>query len=464
MNMNLFTYIAMYGILAYSIYIFGKYPIVTSCVIVIVTGWLVLPQAHFETPHIPYHTKIQAISLALLLGVWKRDPNFFGKFRLKWVDIPMLMWSIAPFFTSVTNDLGAYDGAQAVEFRMVDYGIPYVIGRVYFNTFESLKELALGTFVGTLLLLPFVLIELRMSPQMHTWVYGWYPHDFLQTMRSGGFRPSVFMSHGLELAIWNALGAFVGWQLYLRKTILQKVPFLKIPALPSVILLTLVLAVCHSSGAFYLLIIALAVAEISIRLKTIAPILFLALMPIAYISTRSTGAWDAQVLIDASEKISGSAERADSLSFRIKNETILSAKARQRFLFGWGGFGRSFVTDENGNPISVPDGQWIIVLGGNGIIALLGINALYLMPALLFFLKLPIQRIGGAREAPVVAFCIFFIITAIDDLFNAMNNPILIVASGGVLSLILSPAAMSEARDDAPLTPQALPPATMRVI
>ena len=81
MNMNLFTYIAMYGILAYSIYIFGKYPIVTSCVIVIVTGWLVLPQAHFETPHIPYHTKIQAISLALLLGVWKRDPNFFGKFR-----------------------------------------------------------------------------------------------------------------------------------------------------------------------------------------------------------------------------------------------------------------------------------------------------------------------------------------------------------------------------------------------
>ena len=31
-----------------------------------------------------------------------------------------------------------------------------------------------------------------MSPQLHYWFYGYYPSDFNQYMRDGGFRPMVF--------------------------------------------------------------------------------------------------------------------------------------------------------------------------------------------------------------------------------------------------------------------------------
>lgn len=35
-----------------------------------------------------------------------------------------------------------------------------------------------------------MLIELRLSPQMNVWVYGFFQHDFIQTVRYGGSLPS----------------------------------------------------------------------------------------------------------------------------------------------------------------------------------------------------------------------------------------------------------------------------------
>ena len=465
---NIFTHVAMFGILFVSLWLFGKYPIRTAIVTVLVGGWIFLPQAHYHIFLIPFRTKTNAISLALLLGILIKNPKGFLNFRFSWVDLPMICWCVSPFISAISAGVGAYEGAQGLEFQIVDYGIPYAIGRSYFGTFEALKELAVGLLVGALVLIPLEIIELRLSPQMHIWVYGWYPHDFLQTIRESGFRPSVFMSHGLELAIWNAAAAFIGWQLYLRHVIRGSLPFLKTPILPAIIVLSILLMISHSSGAFYLFLIALVITEISIRLKTFIPILLVALLPITYIGLRSTGAWDGQSLVDAAHKITGSADRTQSLDFRIQNETILAEKARIKILFGWGSGGRSLITDKTGKLISVPDGQWIITLGEGGLLALASINCVYLLPALLFFLKFPPKRLGRSVETPAVAFAIFFIITMIDNLFNFMSNPVLIVASGGIVSLALSPSALSgsppgESRLSKlqhPLTPRA----TTRVI
>ena len=442
-NPNFFTHIAMFGILFVSIHLFGKYPTRSAVIMILVGGWIFLPQAVYYIHLIPYRTKTNAISMALLLGLLLKKPQGFLKFRFSWVDLPIICLCL--------SGLGAYDGAQFAQFQIVDYGVPYVIGRSFFGSFESLKELAVGMFVGALILAPLVVIELAVSPQMHTWVYGWYPHDFSQTARDGGFRPSVFMSHGLELAIWNAAAAFVGCQMYLRGTLRGAVPLLKIPMLPSVLGLSLLLVVSHSTGAFFLFGTALVVTEISVRLKSVVPLLILAIFPILYIDLRSTGAWDGQSLIDASSKLTGGDEsRTASLSFRIHNETLLAAKAREQFIFGWGRYQRSFVFDKDGNPITVPDGQWIVLLGEGGLFDLVAMNCIYLVPAILLFLKLPGKRLGGSLETPAVAFAIFFCITMIDNLFNSMSNPVLIVASGGILSLVLSPSAMKGLEAGAP--------------
>ena len=57
-----------------------------------------------------------------------------------------------------------------------------------------------------------MLIEVRLSPQINIWVYGFFQHNFDQMMRYGGFRPIVFLPHGLWVAFFAlmALVAAVG--------------------------------------------------------------------------------------------------------------------------------------------------------------------------------------------------------------------------------------------------------------
>jgi len=351
----------------------------------------------------------------------------------------MISWCILPYFTSVHNELGAYDGVQASVEQFVDDGIPYIVGRLYFGNYPALKDLGLGMLIGALVILPLVVVELKMSPQMHTWIYGWYPHSFAQTIRDGGYRPSVFMSHGLELAIWNSAAAFMGWQMYLRKTITKEIPIIKIRILPAIIILTLVFLRSHSSGAIALFLIAMIVYEMGIRLRTTLPILALCILPILYVSLRGSGAWDGQNFIQLSEKVTGSADRASSLEYRMLNENLLSEKAREHLLVGWGRFGRNFIKDEEGKIITVADGRWIIVFGENGIIGLSANILIMTLPAVLFFLKIPSRLLRDPVVAPAAVFATFLLITLIDNLFNNMGNPVLIISCGGLSTLVMQP-------------------------
>jgi len=445
---NLFTYVAMYGFLVYAVYLFSKYPLRSAIVTVVITGWIFLPQAKLAIPHIPYHTRTNAISMAVLLGVVWKEPNVFKKFRFSWVDIPMACWCFAPLFSSITNDLGVYDGLNGIEFQTVDYGIPYLIGRLYFGTYKALDELAIGMVIGAVVLLPLVLIELKISPQLHTKVYGWYPHDFIQSMRDGAYRPSVFMSHGLELAIWNAAAAFAGWQLFLRKVIPKKLPLLGIPTMISLTILTIALALSHSTGALALFLIAMLVFQIVAIFRSKLPLIIILIVPLLYMSLRGTGAWSGENLLKISIQLSGSEERGRSLKARLDNEKILVEKACVRLPFGWGPYQRSFVTDSFGNYISVPDGRWVVVLGENGLFGLASFSAFMLLPALLYFIKCPIKEFASRDFASSSTFALCLCMTMIDNMFNAMSNPVLIFAAGGLLTFVLSPKSKSLTRQD----------------
>ena len=68
----------------------------------------------------------------------------------------------------------------------------------------------------------FILFELRMSPNLHRWIYGFGQHGFSQHIRWGGYRPMVFMAAGLAVALFitNALMA-AGALTRLRRPILR---------------------------------------------------------------------------------------------------------------------------------------------------------------------------------------------------------------------------------------------------
>jgi len=459
----------MIGILFYSVHLFGKYPIRVAITAVFVSGWLLLPSslhAIYNIPIIPFHSKTNAISLAVLLGIIIKHPKVFENYRFHPIDIPVLCWSFVPFFSSITNDLGPYDGGGASLAKFVDYGIPYFIGRLCCGSFEGLKTLGIGMFIGALVIAPLALMEMVISPQFHILLYGWYPHDFSQTKRGLGYRPSVFMAHGLELAIYNASSALMGWQLYLRKTVERFVPLLKIPLFPSVVGLSVVLFISRSSGALALFIIALVILQISIFLKTKLPLILFLLLPLVYMDLRATGTWDGKALVDAAGSATGSTERVGSLSFRLYNESLLVQKAMLRPAFGWAGFQRSFIFDEKGHAVSVPDGMWILTLGQHGVVGLLSLSATLLLSPLIFVIRFPTRFLKDPLVAPAVAFAVCLGIFMFDDLFNAFFNPILIVAAGGLSTLAIHPNLTKDLffknKENGPLPP--LPMTKTRVI
>ncbi len=458
--------IVMFGIIPLALHLFGKYPARTAAAAVFVIGWLFLPQAKYDIPVLPDYAKTNAMGIAVLIGILAKDPKALERFRFQWIDIPMLCWCLAPLFSSVSNGLGAWDGGSAALGVAVGWGLPYVIGRIYFGTYDGQRELAIGMLIGGLVIAPFALIEMVISPQMHIIFYGWYPHDFSQTKRGGGYRPSVFMAHGLELAMWNAAAAFVGWQLYLRKSLIKTVPFLNLPLLPAVAGLTAVLLLSRSSGALMLFILAMGLFQLCAMFRTKIPLLLLLILPVLYMNLRATGAWDGQALIEAAGKAAGgNAERTGSLSFRLYNENLLVEKALMRPVFGWAGYNRSFVTNEQGAYISVPDGMWILTFGKYGIFGLTALTASILLAPFLFFLRVPARRLGEPLVAPAAAFATFLAVFMADNLLNAMYNPIMMVAAGGLSSLLLVRDSLRQTESGQPLnlSPAAGVPAT-RVI
>lgn len=434
------AYLTMWGFIPMAIRLFQRYKPAVAAAATFVIGWSFLPQAKFDLPMIPSYTKVSALALAVLISVLIFDRGIFKTLRFSPLDLPMLVWVICPFFTSVSNDLGAYDGIAVVITQIFLYGMPYLVGRLYFGGFEEMRTLAIAMFLGALALAPLAIYEMVMSPVLHIQLYGWYPHsDFSQTKRGGGYRPSVFMTHGLEFAIWMMAGTLLGWILFLSKSLRGKMPLLKLPFLPALGFLTLVTVSLRSSGAVMMLLFGLATFLGAQLFRSKLVLIVLLGLPPLYMHLRASGAWDGQNLIEAAEKATGSKDRADSLAFRLMNETMLVEKAKQRPLLGWGGYQRSYVTNDKGEYISVPDGMWILTFGKFGLLGLFSLSLAYIVPALLFALRYP-ARVWGEREwAPVTGFAILMGLTMIDNLFNAMYNPVTTLAMGGLVSFLARP-------------------------
>src|SRR5438094_9604744 len=155
--------------------------------------------------------KLVVLSLSLLVASLCLDFRRWKAFRPAWFDLPMFVWCICPFFSSMTNEPPPnglapwWDGFSQTRFQIIVWGVPYLMGRLYFTDLDKIRELAIGIFVGGVIYIPFCLFEVRFSPQLHRTVYGFEQHDFVQTMlAAGSYRPMVFMEHGLALDVGMA--------------------------------------------------------------------------------------------------------------------------------------------------------------------------------------------------------------------------------------------------------------------
>ena len=151
-----------------------------------IIGWLFLPPGvGYSFPGLPSYNKLTALSFGVVMLALLFDHHRMLAFRPRWFDVPMAIFCLSPFASSLSNGLGAYDGISAVVKGLCFWGLPYTIGRIYINDLESLRELAIGIMVGGLVYVPMCLYEVRMSPQLCNLVYGYRLADFRQVERWG---------------------------------------------------------------------------------------------------------------------------------------------------------------------------------------------------------------------------------------------------------------------------------------
>lgn len=413
-------------------------------------GWMFLPMAAYDLPGLPPFGKTAAVSYAALLGALLFDHRSLLRFRPSWLDVPMLVWCVVPFFSVLANGplsppgapepvywdqtpLGVYDAFSAMWEQTIAWGVPYLLGRVYFGSRESYNDACLVLMIAGLVYVPFCLFEMRMSPQLHNLVYGFHQHDFMQTKRFGGWRPMVFMEHGLMVAFWMTASALAAWHLW-GSGLLRRV--WGVSTLWAVVPITLTAIGCRSFGAWGQLLVGLAILWVVRRTRTPILIALIALAPPAYIGARTVLEWNGGHIYTLVEMVSK--ERADSFGFRVTNETRLVDHALGRPILGWAGWKRNRVYDDYGRDISVTDGQWVLALGLYGITGLIALFGWLLLPAVLSLIRL--QRDGpretGSGSAAAVA--LIALLFALDAIPNAMLNPVFVLLIGGLATFAVA--------------------------
>ncbi len=427
--MNVTVPIALFGWIPVVVGLFTVLPPRRAVVTAFVGAWLFLPMAGYGIEGFPDYTKVSATCVGVLLAVMIFDSDRLLSFRPSLVDIPMIIWCLCPIASSISNDLGAYDGLSAALFHVIVWGIPYVIGRVYFWNRAGIRELAMGIFIGGLIYIPLCIYELRMSPQLHRMVYGFHQHSFRQHMRYGGYRPMVFMQHGLMVGLWMANAALIGMWLWLTGAVKR---LWGIPIGWLVAALLVVTILCKSIGAIVLLALGAGAMLLTRWWRSLIPVLLLVAISPAYIVLRQTQVLDREELVSLARMVVDR-DRARSLGGRLTQEDLFSEKAMERPIFGWGGWHRSFPTDEHGRDMTRGwDSLWVQALGRSGFVGLVSLTLAILLPAALFLRRFSARLWTRAAFAPAAALCMIVVLYMMDNLMNSMENPIFILAVGGI--------------------------------
>jgi O-antigen ligase len=343
----------------------------------------------------------------------------------------MFLWCLTPFFTSLSNGLGAYNGVSQVATHVIHWGVPYFLGRLYLVDAVGMKELAVGIMLGGLLYVPFCLFEILQGPYLHKIVYGFHQHHIGQAVHFGGWRPMVFMVHGLMVGLWMAAASLICIWLC-RNRALPKVLGISPWWLALVLVGTTLLV--KSVNGWVLLVMGSVLLFSAQRFRSHLLIYgVIALIPL-YLSLRGTGVWSGAEIVSLTAKALNE-ERAQSLTVRFENERLILDKAKRRPILGWDGWNRNKLHELAGFEvyvISVTDSFWIIAFGSYGLVGLTSVMISLLVPIVLFLRRHPPPMWLHRYLSPCAVIVVILLLYSIDNLLNAMVNPVFTLALGGV--------------------------------
>ena len=373
-----------------AILLFGALGVQRGLIWSIVLGYLFLPENFvLNPPGLPGYSKVTAIGLGALLGVLffrGREPRdqlskdntvylIFLGLALCLVLGPLLTMFVnrAPIFFGpvMRQGMGLWD-IQNRLFSLFFILVPWLLAYRYLQSPKMHAEILRAVVVVGLFYTLLALYELRMSPQLNNMLYGYFPHHWRQHIRGGGYRPLVFLDHGLSLGFYlTALS--IGAVALLREFTQEKRAFFVLSA----VWCLLVLAISRNLGA---LALGLLFAPVMLMLSRSLQIKVAAIVVIAFMLNPLVRDVYVQPLQAAAQLVSD--ERYRSLKVRFDNEQTLLDRANLRPITGWGEWSRWRIHDENGQDITISDGTWIIVLSKWGWIGYVGIFGLLAVPVM----------------------------------------------------------------------------------
>jgi hypothetical protein len=195
--------------------------------------------------------------------------------------------------------------------------------------------------------------------------------------------------------------------------------------------LGVVLVLCKTLGAFvYGVVLAPLVRWASPRMQMHVATVLVA-VALTYPVLRTMDLVPTTFMIETTELISNP-DRADSLKTRFINERMLLDRASQRFWFGWGRFGRSFIYDSAGIETSLTDGFWIVTMGQFGFI---GYLATFGLLGLTVFRAASALKFTNSRQDRVhyAALALIIAINIVDLLPNSSIRPWTWLLAGALL-------------------------------
>ena len=487
--MTILAHTALIAWLVLGVVLFRRYPGPRVVAALYVFGVLFLPELRTAAfvPGVPEPlalpgfklTKVNAIACGLLVGSLLFDRGRWLTVRPRWFDLPIVVWCLSPLVTSLSNALlfhdpvsrydpdflpadagpvgrlvwglesaGLYDGLAQVLDTALTWAVPYWLGRLYLADRAGMREAIVWVVLGGLVYVPLCLFETRFSPQLHRWVYGFHQHEFGQSLRLGGYRPMVFMEHGLALGFWMVAAALAGLWLWWTGP-LRTVPAFgtRLTGLVVAAPVAATAVLCKSTGALVLGALGLTVLVLCRLTRWPVVVAVLVCAAPLYVVARTGGQWDGRDLVAATEQYLDE-DRAASLEYRLRNEEVLVEKAMRRPVVGWGGWGRARVYDADGRDISVTDGLWVITFGERGFLGLTALGLVVLLPVARAVTRLGARPWTEAAASPAAAAALVLVLYSIDSLMNAMVNPVFLLLAGGLTALSL----------DDPDTPVAPPP------
>lgn len=448
---NAFAYLMLMLWPAVCWVLFRRLPMERAIIWSILGGYLILPQtAAFDLPLVPAMNKVSIPNICAFafcifylrkpVALWPQGwimRLLMAGFVLGVVPTVLtngeaivftLLGETAPivFSTASLPGLGLRD-LLSVVINQIIILMPFLLARQYLCTPTGLRELLLALVVGGMVYTVPALIEVRLSPQINVWIYGFFQHDFEQMMRDGGFRPIVFLPHALWIAFFFMSAAMAAIALARSQSGPERVRWLAFA-----VWLLFVLVLCKSlASILYAVMIGSVLLLTDARMQIRLAVVF-CLIAVIYPVLRNHGLIPLDDILTQAEAFNP--ERAQSLGYRFMNEERLLERAHDKALFGWGGWGRNLVRDmQTGRILSIPDGEWIIVFGSFGWVGYISQMGLLGAPIILAWWQMPDWKRAAPAAAHVAPVALLLAITMIDMLLNAILTPYTWLMAGAVL-------------------------------